>query len=34
MDHVVECVKAYATQGEICDVFRRVYGEYREPAMI
>jgi methylmalonyl-CoA mutase N-terminal domain/subunit len=34
MDHVVECVKARATQGEICDVFRRVYGEYREPAMI
>jgi methylmalonyl-CoA mutase N-terminal domain/subunit len=34
MDHIVECVKAYATQGEICDVFRRVYGEYREPAVI
>jgi methylmalonyl-CoA mutase N-terminal domain/subunit len=27
-------VKAYATQGEICDVFRKVYGEYREPAVI
>ncbi|MDR7544967.1 MAG: methylmalonyl-CoA mutase family protein [Armatimonadota bacterium] len=34
MEHVVDCVKAYATLGEICDVFRRVYGEYREPAFI
>jgi methylmalonyl-CoA mutase N-terminal domain/subunit len=34
MDFVLECVKAYATLGEICDVFRRVYGEYREPALI
>jgi methylmalonyl-CoA mutase N-terminal domain/subunit len=34
MDYVLECVKAHATQGEICDVFRRVYGEYREPALI
>jgi methylmalonyl-CoA mutase N-terminal domain/subunit len=34
MDHILECVKAYATQGEICDVFRKVYGEYREPAVI
>jgi methylmalonyl-CoA mutase N-terminal domain/subunit len=34
MEHLMECVRAYATQGEICDVFRRVYGEYREPALI
>ncbi len=34
MDCVLECVRAYATQGEICDVFRHVYGEYREPAII
>ncbi len=27
---VVEAVKAYATLGEICDVFRRVWGAYRE----
>ncbi|MDI6771297.1 MAG: methylmalonyl-CoA mutase family protein [bacterium] len=34
MEHVLECVKAYATLGEICDVFRGVYGEYREPAVV
>ncbi|MDR7484236.1 MAG: methylmalonyl-CoA mutase family protein [Armatimonadota bacterium] len=34
MDYVLEAVRAYATLGEICDVFRRVYGEYREPAII
>jgi methylmalonyl-CoA mutase N-terminal domain/subunit len=34
MDGILECVKAHATQGEICDLFRRVYGEYREPAVI
>ncbi len=34
MYHVVECVKAQATIGEICDVFRVVYGEYKEPAII
>ena len=28
------CVRAYATLGEICDVFREVFGEYREPAII
>jgi methylmalonyl-CoA mutase N-terminal domain/subunit len=25
----IECVKSYATLGEICDVLRRVFGEYR-----
>ncbi len=34
MDCILECVRAYATLGEVCDVFRRVYGEYREPAII
>ena len=34
MDRVVDCVRAAATVGEICDVFRTVYGEYREPAII
>ncbi len=34
MDRVVDCVRASATVGEICDVFRTVYGEYREPAII
>jgi len=27
---LIEAVKSYATMGEICDVFRRVFGEYRE----
>jgi methylmalonyl-CoA mutase N-terminal domain/subunit len=31
---VVEAVKAHATLGEICDVFRAVWGEYREQAVI
>jgi methylmalonyl-CoA mutase N-terminal domain/subunit len=34
MEHILECVKAYATLGEICGVLRGVYGEYREPAII
>jgi methylmalonyl-CoA mutase N-terminal domain/subunit len=27
---LIEAVKSYATVGEICNVFRRVFGEYRE----
>jgi methylmalonyl-CoA mutase N-terminal domain/subunit len=27
---LIEAVKSYATLGEICSVFRRVFGEYRE----
>ncbi len=34
MEHILECVKAHATVGEICGVLRGVYGEYREPAII
>ncbi len=30
MPPVLEAVKAYATLGEICDVFREVWGRYRE----
>ena len=30
MPPVLEAVKAYATLGEICDVFRKVWGPYRE----
>jgi len=31
MPHVVEAVKEYATEQEICDVYREVFGEYRDP---
>ena len=34
MPAIVDAVKARVTQGEICDVFRAVYGEYREPAIL
>jgi methylmalonyl-CoA mutase N-terminal domain/subunit len=34
MPYILDCVKAYATVGEMCDVWRRVYGEYREDAVI
>jgi methylmalonyl-CoA mutase N-terminal domain/subunit len=30
----LEAVKAYATLGEICDVLRGVFGEYRESAAL
>ncbi len=30
MPPVIEAVKAYATLGEVCDVFRKVWGSYRE----
>lgn len=32
MPYVIEAVKAYATVQEICDVYREVFGEYRESA--
>jgi len=34
MPYILESVKAYASVGEIMDVFREVHGTYREPAMI
>jgi methylmalonyl-CoA mutase N-terminal domain/subunit len=32
MPHILEAVRAYATLGEMCDVLRRVFGTYEEPA--
>jgi methylmalonyl-CoA mutase, N-terminal domain len=32
MPYILECVRAYATLGEICDELRGVYGVYEEPA--
>jgi methylmalonyl-CoA mutase N-terminal domain/subunit len=32
MPRILDCVRAYATLGEICDELRAVYGVYREPA--
>ncbi|MCK4961386.1 MAG: hypothetical protein KAS19_02825, partial [Anaerolineales bacterium] len=31
MPCVIEAVRAYATEQEICDVYREVFGEYRDP---
>lgn len=31
MPHVIEAVKAYATEQEICDVYREVFGKYQDP---
>jgi methylmalonyl-CoA mutase N-terminal domain/subunit len=30
MPAILECVEAYATLGEISDVFRGVFGQHRE----
>jgi methylmalonyl-CoA mutase N-terminal domain/subunit len=30
---MLEAVRAYATLGEIMDVFRSVFGDYMEPAV-
>ena len=30
---ILECVRAYATLGEMCDILRSVFGEYREPPL-
>ncbi len=30
MPHLVECARAYASEGEICDALRAVWGVYRE----
>ncbi|MCS7285673.1 MAG: methylmalonyl-CoA mutase family protein [Anaerolineae bacterium] len=34
MGIILECVEAYATLGEICDVLRKVFGEYRAPVLL
>jgi methylmalonyl-CoA mutase N-terminal domain/subunit len=31
MPFVIDCVRSYATLGEICDALRAVYGTYEEP---
>jgi methylmalonyl-CoA mutase N-terminal domain/subunit len=32
MPYILECVRAYGTLGEMCDVLRKVFGTYEEPA--
>jgi methylmalonyl-CoA mutase N-terminal domain/subunit len=34
MPYILDCVRAYATLSEIMGVFRKVFGEYREPTII
>ena len=34
MPFILDCVRAYCTLGEICRVFREVFGEYREPVIL
>jgi len=31
MPYVIEAIKEYATEQEICDVYREVFGEYQDP---
>ncbi|HZU23372.1 MAG TPA: methylmalonyl-CoA mutase family protein [Terriglobales bacterium] len=33
MPYIVDCVRAYATVGEICDALREVYGTYEETSI-
>ena len=33
MPHCIAAVKNLATLQEICDVYREVYGEYRDPGL-
>ncbi len=33
MEYIIDAVKEYATLQEVCDVFRKVYGEYRDPGI-
>ena len=34
MPYILECVRSYATLGEMCDVLRRVFGIHKEPAFL
>jgi methylmalonyl-CoA mutase N-terminal domain/subunit len=34
MPYILDAVRAYGTLGEICEVLREVFGEYREPIVI
>ena len=31
MPYVIEATREYATEQEMCDVYREVFGEYRDP---
>ena len=33
MESIIRAVKSYATLQEVCDVFRQVFGEYRDPGI-
>lgn len=33
MPYILNCVRVYGTLSEICDVLRKVFGEYKEPAL-
>jgi methylmalonyl-CoA mutase N-terminal domain/subunit len=33
MHSIIDAVKEYATEQEICDVFREVFGVYRDPGV-
>jgi methylmalonyl-CoA mutase N-terminal domain/subunit len=33
MGSVIEAVKNFATLQEVCDVYRKVFGEYRDPGI-
>ena len=34
MPALIDCANAYVTLGEMCGVFRAVFGEYREPVAV
>jgi methylmalonyl-CoA mutase N-terminal domain/subunit len=34
MPYIMDAVRAYATLGEMCNLLRGVYGEYKEPALV
>ena len=34
MPYILDAVRAYATVGEICDVFREVFGSYTETSVL
>ncbi len=34
MPPILDCVRAYATIGEMCDVLRDVFGVYREMVVV
>ncbi|MBV9173194.1 MAG: methylmalonyl-CoA mutase, partial [Chloroflexi bacterium] len=34
MPFLMDAVRAYATLGDMCNTLRRVYGEYKEPALV